>query len=99
MANYQQFISSVHPGQIPPVGRDLHNVVVPIDLSNPEDMLLVVRQLHTFVKRMIPVRFGLVPMASSSESTAQMKVAHYLYETFGLSSFIRYLEEVSQLAF
>ncbi|CAI7585043.1 unnamed protein product [Penicillium pancosmium] len=89
----EAFISNAYPGQIPPVGRDLHNVVVPLDLSNPEDMLLVVRQLQTFVKRMIPVRFGLVPMAASSESTAQMKVAHYLYETFGLSSFIQYLEE------
>lgn len=62
-------------------------------------MLLVSRQLYTFVNRMIPVRFGLVPIASSPESTAQLKVVHYLHETFGLSSLIQYLEEVSQLSF
>lgn len=89
-----QFVSSPYPGQLPPVSRDLHNVVVPLDLSNPDDMLLVFRQIYTFVKRMIPVRFGLVPMASSPESISQLKVAHYLHETFGLSSLIKYLEEV-----
>ncbi|KAJ5103763.1 hypothetical protein N7532_004292 [Penicillium argentinense] len=81
------------PGTTPPVARDLHNVVVPVNLSDPEDILLVLRQIQTFIKRMIPVRFGLVPMASSPESTAQLKVAHYLQKTFGLSSLIQYLEE------
>jgi UDP-glucose:glycoprotein glucosyltransferase len=80
---------------LPPVRRDLHNVVVPVDLSDPEDMLLVVKQVQTFIKRSIPVRFGLVPTASSSESTAQLKVAHYIQETYGLSGLMQYLEEVS----
>lgn len=56
-------------------------------------MLLVVQQIQTFIKRSIPVRFGLVPTASTPESTAQLKVAHYLQETYGLSSLIRYLED------
>lgn len=55
---------------------------------------MVIQQLQTFVKRMIPVRFGLVPLASSPESIAQLKVAHYLQDTFGLSALIKYLEEV-----
>lgn len=76
------------------MARDLHNVVVPVDLSNLEDKLLVVQQIQTFIKRMIPVRFGLVPTTSSSESIAQLKVAHYLHDTYGLSVFVRYLEEV-----
>lgn len=58
-------------------------------------MLLVVQQIQTLIKRSIPVRFGLVPTAQSPESSAQLKVAHYLQETYGLSSLIRYLEEVS----
>lgn len=57
--------------------------------------MLAVRAIPTFIKRMIPVRFGLVPTASSPESIAQVKVAHYLQETFGLASLIQYLEEVT----
>jgi UDP-glucose:glycoprotein glucosyltransferase len=51
--------------------------------------------MQVFVKRSIPVRFGLVPITSSAGSTAQLKVAHYLQETYGLTSLFQYLEEVS----
>lgn len=87
----QLFISN-YPGQLPEIRRDLHNVIVPVDFASHEDMLLVVNQLLQIVKRSIPVRIGLVPTASTPESTAQLKVAHYLQETYGLGSLIEYLE-------
>ncbi|KAI9929252.1 hypothetical protein ASPWEDRAFT_105616 [Aspergillus wentii DTO 134E9] len=83
----------VYPGQLPPLGRDLHNILFPVDLSDAEDMNLVVKTVKAFVKNGIPVRFGLVPTVSSQGSIAQLKVAHYLHETFGLGSLISYLEE------
>ncbi|KAJ5667076.1 hypothetical protein N7507_002940 [Penicillium longicatenatum] len=89
----EAYIQSAYPGQLPPVARDLQNVVVPVDLSKSDDILLVLQQILTFIKRGIPVRFGLVPTASSPEAIAQLKVAHYLQDTFGLSAFIQYLEE------
>ncbi|KAJ5693064.1 hypothetical protein N7462_002487 [Penicillium macrosclerotiorum] len=92
MGDLQSYIASAYPGQLPPVRRDLHNVIIPVDLSNTEDMLLVVNQIQTFIKRMIPVRFGLVPTVFSPESIAQLKVAHYLQETYGLASLLSYLE-------
>lgn len=55
--------------------------------------MLVVNQVQTFIKRLIPIRFGLVPTASSSDAASQLKVAHYLQETYGLSSLLHYLEE------
>ncbi|KAE8144057.1 UDP-glucose:Glyco protein glucosyltransferase-domain-containing protein [Aspergillus pseudotamarii] len=87
------FLRPTFPGQLPPVRRDAHNIVVPVDLTDTEDMNFVVKTIQVFVKRKIPVRFGLVPVASSPGSTAQLKVAHYLQETFGLASLIQYLEE------
>ncbi|KAJ5137450.1 hypothetical protein N7526_003683 [Penicillium atrosanguineum] len=92
-SDLEAFVANAYPGQLPPVSRDLHNVIVPVDLSEPEDMLLVVKQVQTFIKRGIPVRFGLVPIATSAESIAQLKVAHYLQETYGLSGLMHYLEE------
>ncbi|KAJ5724117.1 hypothetical protein N7488_002152 [Penicillium malachiteum] len=89
----EAYFQSAYPGQMPQVARDLHNVVVPVDLSDPQDMLLVIQQLQTFIKRMIPVQFGLVPTTSSPEAIAQLKVAHYLQETYGLSALFKYLEE------
>jgi UDP-glucose:glycoprotein glucosyltransferase len=83
-----------YPGQLPPVRRELHNIVMPVDLSNPEDMNMVSTTLFTFIKRMIPVRFGFVPTTSSPEATAQAKVVHYLQETYGLAALIEYLDKV-----
>jgi UDP-glucose:glycoprotein glucosyltransferase len=86
----------MYPGQLPAVRRDAHNIVAPVDLSTSDDMELVVKTLQVFVKKKIPVRFGLVPLASSPGSVAHLKVAHYLHETFGLASLIQYLEEVGR---
>lgn len=49
--------------------------------------------IQVFIKRKIPARIGLVPTAWSPESIAQLKVAHYLQETYGLASLLRYLDE------
>ncbi|KAL4808818.1 UDP-glucose:glycoprotein glucosyltransferase-domain-containing protein [Aspergillus unguis] len=87
------FLQRTYPGQLPAVRRDLSNIIFSLDLTNPQDVELVVARIQVFVKRQIPVRFGLVPLASSSGSIAQLKVAHYLQETFGLSSLMTYLEE------
>lgn len=77
------------------MSRDLHNVVVPVDLSSLEDMILAALNFQAFIKRLIPVRFGLVPTTTSAESIAQLKVVHYLQEAYGLASLIQYLEKVS----
>ncbi|KAJ5338363.1 hypothetical protein N7452_005091 [Penicillium brevicompactum] len=92
-SNLESYISSGHPGQLPPVRRDLHNVILPVDLSSPEDMMLVAGNIQMFIKRGIPVRFGLVPTTSSPESIAQLKVAHYLFSGFGLESLAQYFEQ------
>ena len=88
-----QFLSGGFPGQLPPVSRDLHNVVLPIDLSSLEGIQLV-KQIELFIKRLVPVRFGLVPIATAPESIAQLKVAHYLQESYGLTALAEYLEQV-----
>jgi UDP-glucose:glycoprotein glucosyltransferase len=77
------------------VSRDLHNVVVSMDFSNPEHMMLAAGNLHAFIKRGIPVRFGLVPTTSSPESIAQLKVAHYLFDAYGIDSLVQYFEELA----
>ncbi|KAI2792495.1 UDP-glucose:glycoprotein glucosyltransferase 1 [Penicillium oxalicum] len=87
------YIANPYPGQLPRVRRDLHNVIFPVDLSNPEDILLVVNQIQTFINRLIPIRFGLVPTPSSPNAISQLKVAHYLYDTFGLEALLHYLQE------
>lgn len=68
---------------------------MPLDFTDLKDMELLVETLQAFVKRQIPVRFGVVPMGSTSESIKQAKVVYHLLETYGLSSIFTYLTEVS----
>ncbi|OJK03201.1 hypothetical protein ASPACDRAFT_23432 [Aspergillus aculeatus ATCC 16872] len=86
------YMQRVFPGQLPSVRREANNVVIPVDLAKLDDATLIVKSIQVFVKNKIPVRFGLVPTTSSPGSIAQLKVAHYLQDTFGLASLMSYLE-------
>lgn len=56
---------------------------------------MIVENVQAFVKRKIPVRFGLVPTVNSPGAIAKLKVAHHLHDTYGLAALLNYLEEVS----
>ena len=83
------------PGQLPQVRRDIHNVVVPVDLSSVKDVALVVENLQNLVKKKVPIRFGFVPSARSQAAKEQAKLAYHLLDTYGLGSVMAYLETVS----
>ncbi|PGG97882.1 hypothetical protein AJ79_09054 [Helicocarpus griseus UAMH5409] len=84
-------LKPTYPGQLPPVRRDIHNVVIPVDLASLADVEIIVGNLQMLVKRKIPVRFGLVPIIHKSHSLEQAKIAHYLLDTYGISTFVAYL--------
>ena len=70
-------------------------MILPLDLSDVKDVELLVESLQTFVKRKIPIRFGIVPLATSEAAVNQAKVAYHLLDTYGLSAVFAYLEAVS----
>ncbi|KAI1100428.1 UDP-glucose:glycoprotein glucosyltransferase [Jackrogersella minutella] len=85
-----------YPGQIPPIRKDIFNFVAPVDLSKPGDLSLVVEQLQAFIKRLLPVRFGLVPLTPTKEAEERAKMAYHLLENYGLASLMSYLETCSK---
>jgi UDP-glucose:glycoprotein glucosyltransferase len=84
-----------YPGQLPAIRKDLFNIVVPVDLTNPDDILLVVEQLRGFIKRLLPIRFGLVPLTPTPEAEQQAKVLYHLLDNYGLAVVMKYLESCS----
>ncbi|KAL2194523.1 glycosyltransferase family 24 protein [Corynascus similis CBS 632.67] len=78
---------------LPQIRKDIFNLVVPVDFTKPEDVELVTKQLLGFVKRLIPIRFGLVPLTPTGEAIEQAKVVYYLLENYGLSAVVSYLEK------
>ncbi|TPX12781.1 uncharacterized protein E0L32_000958 [Thyridium curvatum] len=80
------------PGQVPPVRKDIFNAIFPVDFSKEEDVTFITEQILMFVKRRLPIRFGLVPLTNSAEATKQAKTVYYLLETYGLSAMTSYLQ-------
>jgi UDP-glucose:glycoprotein glucosyltransferase len=86
-------LQRTYPGQLPSVRRDIHNLVIPVDFANYADVTLVVENLQNFVKRKLPIRFGLVPQIKSSASAEQARIVYNLLDTYGLVTALDYLEK------
>ncbi|KAF2724332.1 glycosyltransferase family 24 protein [Polychaeton citri CBS 116435] len=91
-------LQRTYPGQLPPVRRDIHNLVVPIDFANFADVKLVTESLRNFVQRQIPIRMGLVPYYKSAASEWQARTVYHLMETYGLSTTLDYLNNSTKAA-
>ncbi|KAL9079939.1 MAG: hypothetical protein Q9157_001231 [Trypethelium eluteriae] len=92
--NIMALLQRMFPGQLPQVRRDINNIVVPVDLSNTKDVTLIVENLQGFVKRKVPIRFGIVPSSRTQAARDQTKLAYHLLDTYGLGGLLAYLETV-----
>ncbi|KAK3689965.1 glycosyltransferase family 24 protein [Podospora appendiculata] len=96
---YEAFSPSIwallqHFGQsLPQVRKDMFNLVIAVDFTKPDDVRIIVEQLANFVKRLIPIRFGLVPLTPTGAAIDQTKVLYYLLENYGLEAMSSYLEQ------
>ncbi len=90
--NIRRLLAMGAPGQLPPIRRDIFNQIYPVDFSKVDDVFLVVEQLLDFIRRRLTIRFGLVPITKTPESTKQAKVVYHLLQTYGLAAMTTYLE-------
>ena len=80
------------PGQLPTVRRDMHNLIIPVDLTSLKELEMITETLQSFIKRTVPVRIGLIPTTQTPESTQQATIAYHILSTYGLSSLFSYFE-------
>ena len=85
-----------YPGQLPSVARDIHNLIVPVDLTKYKDVEMVTMSLQNLVKRNVPVRIGLVPAGNSETSIACAKLSYHIVDTYGLSGLLAFYQELSR---
>lgn len=87
----KSLLQRTYPGQLPAIRRNIHNLIVPVDFTSLED-IKVIANLYNFVKRLLPIRFGLVPLSSTEESANQAKIIYHLFESYGVEAFTTYLQ-------
>ncbi|KAF2487073.1 UDP-glucose:Glyco protein glucosyltransferase-domain-containing protein [Neohortaea acidophila] len=88
----QDLLQRSFRGQMPSVRKDIHNVVIPVDFSTVADVRLVAESLQGFVKRGLPIRFGVVPVVSTTAALQQAKIVYHLVEAYGLAASLHYLQ-------
>ena len=92
-ADLMSYLGRTYPGQLPMVRRDLHTLIIPVDFSDIRSVTPVVETVQDFVKRKVPVRFGIVPLGHSDAAGQQGKVAYHILETYGIGALLEYLEK------
>ncbi|KAI8627484.1 glycosyltransferase family 24 protein [Xylariaceae sp. FL1651] len=93
--NLATLMKMSYMGQIPQVRKDIFNLIIPVDFSSPDDVSLVVERIQGLVKRLLPVRFGLVPLTPTKKAEDRAKIVYYLTENYGLASLMSLLESFS----
>ncbi|KAB8345828.1 hypothetical protein FH972_022883 [Carpinus fangiana] len=91
--NNKALLQRVFPGQLPSVRKDIHNVIFPVDLSDRQDVLTVLETIQAFVKKLVPVRFGLVPLSGTPVAVEHAMILYYLVDTYGLAAAMDYLDK------
>ncbi|KAI9101192.1 UDP-glucose:glycoprotein glucosyltransferase-domain-containing protein [Phlyctochytrium arcticum] len=106
-AQYSRYAPSItslvhrnYPGQLRYVRKNMVNVVIMADLTNPTHLALILQQLE-FIERSIPIRFGIAPLGGHAPDSAAMLAAHAFYRLFdkgGVSAAKQFLLQLSTAA-
>ncbi|KAK3073090.1 killer toxin resistant protein [Teratosphaeriaceae sp. CCFEE 6253] len=86
-------LQRTYPGQLPSVRRDIHNLVITVDFSKYADVVTITESLQGFVRRKVPIQFGLVPRVDTDAGRQQAKIVYYVLDRYGLSAALTYLTE------
>ncbi|EXJ94587.1 hypothetical protein A1O1_02983 [Capronia coronata CBS 617.96] len=85
----------VYPGQLPQLRRDIHNLVVPIDMSNIKDIELTATSLQGLVRRLVPLRVALVPAGTGATADIYARVSYHLLDTYGLAPLMAFYSDLA----
>ncbi|KAL2404705.1 UDP-glucose:glycoprotein glucosyltransferase [Exophiala dermatitidis] len=85
----------VYPGQLPQLRRDIHNLIVPIDMGNVKDIELAATSLQGLVRRQVPIRVAIVPTGSGYLADVYAKLSYHILDKYGLAPLMGFLSEVS----
>lgn len=83
-----------YPGQLPQVARDIHNLIVPIDMNDIKDIELVATALQGLVRRTVPIRIALIPTGTGDTADAYAAASYHILDTYGLNPLLAFFGEI-----
>jgi len=91
----RQLMRPMFPGQFPPVRRNLFNIILVLDLSQPSSLYLLGGTVSNIIERGIPFRFGLVPHTTSDEGRKMARAVYWLFKNAGRSRSMDWIKTIS----
>lgn len=85
----------LYPGQLHSIARNLYNVIIVTDLSSRRGLELVSGEVSMFIRRGIPIRFGIVAAGQSPNAQTMAKTFHYLVDNYGRAGALTFLSDVT----
>ncbi|KAK9467775.1 UDP-glucose:glycoprotein glucosyltransferase-domain-containing protein [Lipomyces arxii] len=82
-----------YPGQFHQIRKNVHVIVMPLDLSSLTDLYLLAKHIRPLIQQGIPIRFGIVPAVETPVQRTQASIFYYFYSNYGLTAAITYAEE------
>ncbi|KWU41782.1 hypothetical protein RHOSPDRAFT_22376 [Rhodotorula sp. JG-1b] len=97
----RELLRPSYPGSMTQVARNLNNLVFILDLSLPDSLQHITRNIKQYVSRGLPIRFGVVPHVgpsgdSSSVSTLMAQTTWYLTDAAGRTATMAFLDRIAQ---
>ena len=93
-SSLRSLFQRTYPGQLPQVARDIHNVIVPINVGHPKDIEIVATALQSLVKRLVPIRIALIPTGTGETAKTYSKLSYHILDTYGLTALMKFFTDV-----
>ncbi|CEP14268.1 hypothetical protein [Parasitella parasitica] len=92
-SSLEGYIRPQYPGQLLPVKRNVFNLIMIEDLGQRDSIARVVNELHMMIKRLVPVRFGIVSIIKEKDSlsTKMAQSLSYMIQEHGKGAGMNFL--------
>ena len=85
----------LYPGQLHTLRKNIHHAVFVLDLSKKEDLTRLVEEIATLVKRLIPIRFGVVVLPGDIPGADNLaRIFYHLIDSYGRAVAMKFVEDL-----
>jgi UDP-glucose:glycoprotein glucosyltransferase len=85
----------LYPGQLHTIRKNIHHAVFVLDPSKKEDLSRLVEEIATLVKRLIPIRFGIVLLPGDTPGADTLaRIFYNLIDSYGRAVAMKFAEDL-----
>lgn len=95
-SSMEDYVKPQYPGQLLPIKRNVFNLIMVEDLGQQESIARIVNEIHMMIKRLVPVRFGVISIMKEhgSVSSTMAQSLNYIIEEHGKGAGMNFLTTV-----